>query len=100
VTQGTQSSCFDECANDWPPLRVSSRPTVAGGASASIVGTTKRSDGRPEATYKGHPLYLFEGDHRAGDVNGQGVTAFGGAWYALSPSGDPVTLKPAAGGGY
>jgi predicted lipoprotein with Yx(FWY)xxD motif len=51
------------------------------------AGTTPRSDGRPEVTYNGHPLYTYTGDSKPGDVNGQGLTAFGAAWFALSPSG-------------
>jgi hypothetical protein len=26
-----------------------------------------------------------------GDTNGEGITAFGGGWFALSPSGDMVS---------
>src|SRR4051794_12984300 len=28
---GSKSSCFGECANDWPPARVTDKPTVGGG---------------------------------------------------------------------
>jgi Secreted repeat of unknown function len=38
----------------------------------------------------GHPLYLFSGDAKAGDTNGEGVRAFGGLWYAVSPAGNQV----------
>jgi predicted lipoprotein with Yx(FWY)xxD motif len=85
------SACFGECATDRPPLRVSGKPTVGGGAPASMVSTTARSDGKPQVTYDGHPLYLFEGDDNAGDTNGQGVTAFGAGWYALTPAGNQVS---------
>jgi predicted lipoprotein with Yx(FWY)xxD motif len=86
--QGTKSTCFGECATDWPPLRASGKPTVGSGAQASMVSTTARTDGPRQVTYSGHPLYLYEGDQKAGDTNGQGLTAFGAAWYALSPAGD------------
>ena len=85
--QGTKSACSGACASAWPPLRVGGNPTVGGGATASRVGTTERSDGKPEVTYNGHPLYTYTGDSKPGDVNGQGLTAFGAAWFALSPSG-------------
>jgi hypothetical protein len=42
-------------------------------------------------------LYLFSGDQSAGDVNGQGVNAFGGAWWGVSPADDQVTTKPSSG---
>jgi len=41
-------------------------------------------------TYAGHPLYWFSGDSAAGDTNGEGLTDFGGAWYAVSPAGKAV----------
>ena len=96
---GTKSTCFGECASDWPPLRADGKPAVGSGASASMVGTTTRSDGKPQVTYQGHPLYLFEGDQKAGDTNGQGITAFGAAWFALSPQGNQVSGQPSSSGG-
>ena len=41
-------------------------------------------------TYAGHPLYWFSGDTAAGDTSGEGLTDFGGAWYAVSPAGKAV----------
>ena len=97
---GTKSACFGACASNWPPLR-SSKPTVGSGADASMVGTTKRSDGQAQVTYNGHPLYTFAGDSSPGDTSGQGVDAFGGLWYAVSPSGQEVTgsASTSTGGG-
>ena len=98
---GTKSACTGACAAAWPPLRANGKPTVGNGADASLVGTTRRSDGKPEVTYNGHPLYLFVKDQKAGDTNGEGVNAFGGSWYAVSPAGDQVSAPPAnPGGGY
>ena len=95
---GTQSTCFGKCAVNWPPLDVSGKPTEGSGADSELVGTTSRPGGKSQVTYNGHPLYLFAGDKNAGDTNGEGVNAFGGSWYALSPAGDEVTA-PANGGG-
>src|SRR4051794_21635830 len=89
--KGTKSACFGACASAWPPVRTSGKPTVGGGAKASLVGTTKRSDGKPQVTYNGHPLYLFQGDKKPGDTNGQGITAFGAAWFGVSPAGKQVS---------
>jgi predicted lipoprotein with Yx(FWY)xxD motif len=96
---GTKSACFGKCAVNWPPLRASGRPTEGSGANPALVGTTARPDGNPQVTYNGHPLYLFEGDTSAGDTNGEGVSAFGGGWYALSPAGDEVAPPANNGGG-
>jgi len=46
-----------------------------------------------QVTYDGHPLYRFVKDPNAGTTNGQGVSAFGGSWFAVSPAG-----KQASGG--
>jgi predicted lipoprotein with Yx(FWY)xxD motif len=94
---GTKSACFGACATNWPPLRASGTPTVGGGASASSVGTTPRSDGTPQITYNGHPLYRFVGDKKPGDTNGQGLTAFGGGWFALSAAGNQVSTQSSGG---
>jgi predicted lipoprotein with Yx(FWY)xxD motif len=99
---GTQSTCTGACAVNWPPLRASGTPAVGSGANASMVGTAVRSDGASQVTYDGHPLYLFVQDHKAGDTNGEGLTAFGGSWFAVSPAGTQVSPKTSspAGGGY
>jgi predicted lipoprotein with Yx(FWY)xxD motif len=55
-----------------------------------LLSTTKRSDGSMQATYSGHPLYLYDGDSAAGQTNGEGSKAFGAEWYVLAPSGKKV----------
>jgi predicted lipoprotein with Yx(FWY)xxD motif len=97
--EGTKSECSGPCASIWPPLRASGKPTVGTGANASIVGTTTRSDGKPQVTYNGHPVYLYSGDQGAGDTNGQGLTDFGGAWYVLNPAGNQVSAQASNTGG-
>jgi predicted lipoprotein with Yx(FWY)xxD motif len=95
---GTTSNCSGACATNWPPL-TSAHPTVGKGANASMIGTSKRSDGKTQVTYNGHPLYTFAGDSSPGDTNGQGVNAFGGLWYAVSPTGQQVTASGSNNGG-
>jgi predicted lipoprotein with Yx(FWY)xxD motif len=87
---GTASTCSGACADAWPPLTTSGTPTAGGAAKASLLGTTKRADGRMEVTYAGHPLYYFAGDMAPGDTNGEGVDHFGAEWYMVSPSGTTV----------
>jgi predicted lipoprotein with Yx(FWY)xxD motif len=88
---GTKSACTGACAVAWPPLRASGKSVAGSGISASKLGTTPRSDGKPQVTYNGHPLYRFANDQNPGDANGQGVNAFGGGWFVLSPAGAMVS---------
>ena len=90
---GTKSTCSGACATAWPPLRVSGKPTAGSGVKASSLGTTPRSDGKPQVTYNGHPLYGYQGDSGAGDTNGQNIDGFGAEWYVLSPSGNAITTS-------
>jgi predicted lipoprotein with Yx(FWY)xxD motif len=85
------SACDGACTAAWPPLLAPGNPHVAGGANVSLLSTIQRSGGARQLAYNGHPLYLYAGDQKPGDVNGQGVTAFGAPWYALSPTGNQVT---------
>jgi predicted lipoprotein with Yx(FWY)xxD motif len=96
---GTMSECSGACAVNWPPLRATGKPTIGNGANASLISTTSRSEGAKQVTYNGHPLYLFKNDNSPGDTNGQGLNAFGGSWYALSPAGDQVSNQPSNSGG-
>src|SRR5512133_2175838 len=43
-----------------------------------------------QVTYRRHPLYYYAGDKRAGQTAGEGLTAFGGRWYAVSAAGTAV----------
>jgi predicted lipoprotein with Yx(FWY)xxD motif len=96
---GMKSACSGACATAWPPLRASGKPTVSGGAKASLVGTTMRSDGKLQVTYNGHPLYSFVKDTKSGDTNGEALTAFGGSWFAVSPAGKRIATPPSRSGG-
>jgi predicted lipoprotein with Yx(FWY)xxD motif len=96
---GTKSACTGACASAWPPLRASGKPTAGSGVNASMLGTTPRSDGKPQVTYNGHPVYTFTGDQNPGDTSGQGVNAFGALWYVVSPAGNQVTAKASGSSG-
>jgi predicted lipoprotein with Yx(FWY)xxD motif len=85
-----KSACVGKCVTFWPPLIAKGKPRAAGGARASLLGTTKRSDGRMQVTYNQHPLYTFVKDKKKGQTNGEGLDAFGAEWYAVSPAGAKV----------
>ena len=88
---GPMSACSGACAQEWPPVTTSGKPTAGGDLDESMLGTTKRSDGTTQVTYNRHPLYRFYADNAPGDTAGQGVDAFGAKWYVLDPAGNRVT---------
>ena len=92
---GTTSTCNGSCATAWPPDTTKGAPSATG-LTASDVGQSTRTDKSTQVTYAGHPLYYFSHDAKPGDVNGQGVTAFGGTWYLVGPSGSAITSSSSA----
>ena len=92
----TMSACSGACATAWPPLLTKGKPTAGNGLSATKLATIKRSGGERQVTYNGHPLYLFVMDQRPGQTAGQGVVAFGAAWFAVSPAGNQVAAHPSS----
>lgn len=85
--KGEPSTCYDKCAENWPPLIVEEAPTAGDGVAASLLGTVERRDGSLQATYFGWPLYYFAGDEATGDANGHGV---GDVWFLVSPYGEAI----------
>jgi len=78
----TSSACTGACAAAWPP--VIGMPQAASGINLTgKLGEIKRPDGTMQATYDGHPLYLFAGDSAPGQANGNAVSGFGALWYAI-----------------
>jgi predicted lipoprotein with Yx(FWY)xxD motif len=88
--KGTASACYGACAALWPPLTTSGKPIAGRGVRASLLGTTKRKDGKLEVTYGGHPLYYFVTDRKPGQSTGQGVNQFGGPWWVISRAGKEI----------
>jgi predicted lipoprotein with Yx(FWY)xxD motif len=88
--KGDSSTCYDACAQAWPPLVTTGPPGAGTGAAAAELGTTTRKDGTVEVSYHGHPLYHYIADTKAGDMTGQGLNQFGAKWYVLAPSGAKI----------
>jgi predicted lipoprotein with Yx(FWY)xxD motif len=94
----TASKCNGTCAQSWPPVK----PGTASGVKGAFA-TIKRSDGSPQLTFHGHPLYTFVGDKSPGQASGNGVTAFGGVWHEAPASGGAApagSSSSGSGGGY
>jgi predicted lipoprotein with Yx(FWY)xxD motif len=90
IDRGTASVCYGACAALWPPLTTSGKPIAGRGVKSSLLGTSKRSDGKVEVTYGGHPLYYYVADTKAGQTTGQGLNQFGAPWWVISPAGKEI----------
>jgi predicted lipoprotein with Yx(FWY)xxD motif len=88
--KGTTSVCYGACAALWPPLTTHDKPVAGRGLRPSLLGTTKRKDGKLQVTYGGHPLYYFVTDRKPGQTTGQGINQFGGPWWVISPAGKEI----------
>ena len=82
-----ESTCYDDCEANWPPLVVTGDITVGEGLDAATFTTVARTDGSTQVKAGAWPLYYFKNDAAAGDVNGQGQ---GDVWYVVSPTGEPI----------
>lgn len=88
--QGEGSTCYDACAEIWPPLLTVGKPDASGQARADLLGTIERKNGATQVTYNGWPLYYFAQDNEPGDTQGQDVHGFGAEWYLVAPDGTVV----------
>jgi predicted lipoprotein with Yx(FWY)xxD motif len=97
IDSATKSNCDATCLKFWPAL--TGTPTAASGSNLTgKFGTITGTGGITQATYNGHPLYLFVEDKKPGQVNGNGVNTSGGLWYALNPSGNKISTTAAKSG--
>lgn len=77
------STCYDQCADNWPPLLVEEGERPNG--NAGVVGqlsTTERDDGTFQVTYQGMPLYYWVNDEAPGDATGHGIND---VWFVVPP---------------
>ncbi len=85
-----KSACSGSCAAYWPPLLSQGKATAGPGVKASLLATTRRANGTLQVTYNRHPLYTYVLDKGAGQTTGEGVSAFGAKWYAVSAKGAAI----------
>jgi len=97
--KGSKSTCYGACARYWPALITHGKPKALAGANQKLVGTSRRSNGSLQVTYRGHPLYYFSGDTKAGQTSGAGLTDFGGVWSPVSGKGSAVRSAAGSGAG-
>jgi len=98
------STCYEGCAENWPPLTVDGEPTAGDGVTAELT-TFERDTGETQVAAAGWPLYYFAPDESPGDATGQGVND---VWWVLGPDGSvkrasatptPTATESGGGGG-
>jgi len=99
--KGGKVSCTASggCTTIWPPVVLPSglmHGMAGSGVQASLLGTVNGPTGDVRLTYAGWPLYRFSEDTTSNPAKGQGVKDSYGQWWALSPSGNPITTAAAA----
>ena len=80
-TKGKFICTTAECLKAWPPLLVTPGTTPKGPVK---LGTVKNPEGKTQVTFKGMPVYTFEGDSKKGEANGEGLKDVG-VWHAVTP---------------
>lgn len=78
---GANSSCTGGCVVAWPVF-YNSQLKLGANLDSSDFNVITRSDGSKQNTYKGWPLYYYQGDLKAGDINGD---ASGSVWFVAKP---------------
>jgi len=91
-----KSTCYQQCAQAWPPVVAQSPPLAAQGLNPALLTAAPRQDGRMQVMYGKWPLYYFSGDQQAGQTNGQGSK---GVWFVVGASGKLVKAAGGASGG-
>ena len=80
-THGKFKCTTSACLKAWPPLLVAPGTTPKGPVK---LGTIKNPEGKTQVTFKGMPVYTFEGDSKKGEANGEGLKDVG-VWHAVTP---------------
>ncbi|MBP9951047.1 MAG: hypothetical protein V9G14_10895 [Cypionkella sp.] len=69
------STCYDDCANKWPPYLGKASDALSEGWTL-----VDREGGAKQWAYDGKPMYYFAGDKAKGDASGDGL---GGVWHVV-----------------
>ena len=78
--------CVARCLSTWRPLIVPRRVKPTGPVR---LGRVKRPGGQIQVTYRSRPLYVFAGDAKKGETNGEGFKDVG-TWHAADRKASSV----------
>ncbi len=86
---GDRPDCYDDCAEDWPPVLTTGVPRGTADVRTELLGTTRRADGASQVTYAGHPLYYYAHEGKY-EVLCHDIEEYGGTWLVVRPDGTPA----------
>jgi predicted lipoprotein with Yx(FWY)xxD motif len=89
---GTSTRCTSgHRASSWPPLTLQGRLVVAAhsGVNQRKLATRRLSNGTRQVTYYGQPLYLYTGDRKPCQVNGEERISGNGSFFVITTRGSP-----------
>lgn len=82
-----EPTCYEGCAQAWPPLLAVGEITVGEGLDDSDFSTATRTDGGEQVKVGDWPLYYFASDTAPGDTKGQGLND---VWFVVTPEGEAI----------
>jgi len=86
-SHGKAVACSGSCLAVWPPVTMDSGSPRAGSGVTASLSTVAPAGATPQLTVSGHPVHYYVGDTSPGQANVEGISSYGGIWYALQPSG-------------
>jgi predicted lipoprotein with Yx(FWY)xxD motif len=96
-SQGT-SNCDAQCLQYWPPVSPGSSVKPPANVSAKL-GEITGTDGSPQLTVDGWPMYTYSGDAAPGDTTGQALDLSGGLWWVVGTDGTWIKSTAGSTGG-
>jgi predicted lipoprotein with Yx(FWY)xxD motif len=96
---GTSSYCNKPTSSrKWPPMLVHGRLTASphSGLNPRKLGKHRLHNGSYQVTYYGQPLYLYSGDRKTCEANGEGKLVNNGVFMVVTTSGraEPTPCYP------
>jgi len=76
------STCYDQCAENWPPFTAEEPLTLPEGVPGELT-LVERTDGTTIVAYNGWPLYYWVNDTGPGDTSGHGAND---VWFVVNPA--------------
>ncbi len=89
----SKPECYGACAEAWPPVLTKGSPQARGDTRSELLGTTRRTDGTSQVTYKGHPLYFYAHEDK-NQVLCHNITENGGTVAGRHAEGRPAATQP------